>query len=295
MSGRAVKGYLFAVISAVIYGCMPLMAKFIYADGVNPFTLVFLRNAFSVVPLGVLAYFECGSLKIPAKALPKITIMSALGCSITPMLLFSSYNFMPSGVATVIHFAYPALVILGQALFAKQKAQAGNILGVLLCVAGVACFYSPSGEISLAGSGLALASAATFAAYVILLSNFKLGIPKFLFSFYITLASSAISLALCLASGNLALPASILGWGLCILFSLLVSVGAVVLFQQGVFLIGGERVSILSTLEPITGVIVGILIFSEPAGLLAIVGTCLVISASLLIAIIDIKAKRARP
>ena len=51
-------GYLFAIISAVIYGSMPLMAKYIYADGVTPMTLVFLRNALSIVPLGILAYRE---------------------------------------------------------------------------------------------------------------------------------------------------------------------------------------------------------------------------------------------
>jgi len=55
---QTVKGYLFAVLSAVIYGCMPLMAKHIYADGVNPLTLVFLRNLFSLIPLGLLALRE---------------------------------------------------------------------------------------------------------------------------------------------------------------------------------------------------------------------------------------------
>lgn len=27
------KGYLYIILSAVIYGCMPMAAKFIYADG----------------------------------------------------------------------------------------------------------------------------------------------------------------------------------------------------------------------------------------------------------------------
>ena len=30
-----IKGYLYAVMSATIYGLMPMMAKFIYADGVS--------------------------------------------------------------------------------------------------------------------------------------------------------------------------------------------------------------------------------------------------------------------
>lgn len=45
MRKKIVLGYVYALLSAVIYGCMPLMAKLIYADGVNPMTLSFLRNA----------------------------------------------------------------------------------------------------------------------------------------------------------------------------------------------------------------------------------------------------------
>ena len=65
MRSKTIKGCIFAVLSAVIYGCMPLMAKYIYADGVTPFTLVFLRNMFSLIPLGLLAYREQKTFKIP--------------------------------------------------------------------------------------------------------------------------------------------------------------------------------------------------------------------------------------
>ena len=44
MRSEMYKGYIFAILSAVIFGCMPLMAKYIYAEGVTPTTLVFLRN-----------------------------------------------------------------------------------------------------------------------------------------------------------------------------------------------------------------------------------------------------------
>ena len=34
---KLLKGYLFVIVSAVVYGCMPLGAKIIYAEGVNLF------------------------------------------------------------------------------------------------------------------------------------------------------------------------------------------------------------------------------------------------------------------
>lgn len=292
MKYRTIKGYIFAIISAIIFGCMPLMAKHVYADGVNPISLVFLRNFISLIPLAILAYNEQRTLKIPIRLLPSIGIIAILGCCITPILLFSSYNFMASGTATIFHFVYPALVVLCEIIFLKNKARAGNIISVILCVIGICCFYTPGEPLNLMGSSLALLSGITFAAYVVLLSHFgKHHISGFLFCFYVVAISAAAAFIICIVTNSLTLPSSWQGWGLCVLFSLLVSTGAVALFQKSAFLIGSERASILSTLEPITGVVIGIIILGEPFGMNAIIGSGLVIAASLLIAFLDLRNK----
>lgn len=290
MKNQMVKGYTFAILSAVIYGCMPLMAKYVYADGVNPATLVFLRNFFSLIPLGVLAYRQNKTLKIQPSALPQISIISLLGCSITPILLFTSYKFIPSGTATVFHFTYPAMVVIAGLLFLKNRAKVTNIIAVFLCVVGVCMFYTPGAPLNFTGSALALLSGVTFAANVVMLSRFdKKKASGFLFTFYVVVVSSIAMLVYCLVTNSLVLPSSLTGWGLCLLFSLLVTTGAVVLFQESAFLIGGERVSILSTLEPITSVVVGVVVFNEEVGLRVLLGVLLVLSASLLTALYDMK------
>ncbi len=290
MDKNTIKGYVFAVLSAVIYGSMPLMAKNIYADGVNPLSLVFLRNSFSLVPLAVLAYTQKRTLKIPLRLLPKVSIIAFLGCCLTPILLFSSYRFIPSGTATVIHFAYPAFVVLGGILFLREKPQTRNILCVLMCVGGISLFYSPGQPLDPVGSMLSLASAVTFAAYVIILARFDTSeISGFLFAFHNIVISSIVTFVICIVSGSLVLPSTLTGWGLCLLLSLLVTTGAVVLFQQSAFLIGGERVSILSTLEPITSLVIGVIVFNEALGLPVLVGSVMVVAASILTALFDIK------
>ena len=47
-------GYLLVIASAFLFGCMPLMTKFIYTDGVNSLSLVLLRNAISLPVLAIL-------------------------------------------------------------------------------------------------------------------------------------------------------------------------------------------------------------------------------------------------
>lgn len=278
---KAIKGCVFAVLSAIIYGCMPLMAKHIYNDGVNPITLVFLRNVFSLAPLAILAYGEQKTLKIPSSLLPSIGMISLLGCCITPILLFSSYRFIPSGLATVYHYAYPSFVVIAEILFLRKRIRPSGIVSVLLCALGIGMFYTPQQTFNLTGAALALLSAMTFSGYVVLLSHFDAGkISGFLFSFYITLVSSIATFIICIVTDQLALPATRFGWGLCILFSILVTTGAVVLFQKSTFLIGGESASILSTLEPITSVIIGVVVFNEPFGIWVLIGTILVVLAS---------------
>ncbi len=293
MNNKMAKGYIFAIVSAIIYGLMPLMSKYIYADGVNPITLVFLRNLLALPSLLVLVLFKHRTLKIRVKELPKISVLSFFGCCITPILLFSSYNYMATGAATVFHFVYPSLVALAGLIFFRRKLPAGVIISVIMCFVGVCLFYNPSEALSLKGSVLALLSAVTFASYVIILSNTVLESAKgLLLSFYVALISSVITLIMCAVSGTLSLPNTFNGWILCAVFAFMVTTLAVVFFQQSAFMIGGEKTSILSALEPATGVIVGAVVFKEHITPLVAVGSVLVVGASILIAVSDMKKSK---
>ena len=292
MKSNIYKGYIYAILSAVIFGCMPLMAKYIYADGVNPMSLVFLRNLLALPSLAILAWMQSKTLKVPVKSLPSMGIIGIIGCCVTPILLFSSYQYIASGTATVFHFIYPSIVVVAGIVFLKKKAQLGSIISVIICCVGVALFYTPGEPLNPLGSFFALFSGVTFASYVLLLSSFKHEVTGFLFTFYLTVIATAFTFIACIVSGNFVLPGSVSGWLMCLIFALLVTTGAVMLFQQATFLIGGERASILSTLEPTTSVIVGILIFHEAVGIRTIAGSVLVILASLLIAVFDMKSKK---
>lgn len=295
MQNKMVKGYILAIISAVIYGLMPLMAKYIYSDGVNSLTLVFLRNFLALPSLAVLTFAKHRTFKISLKELPKISLISFFGCCITPILLFSSYNYMATGIATVFHFVYPSLVVLIGIVFLKKKVPFSTTISVIMCFIGICLFYNPSAAFSLQGSAYALSSAVTFAIYVTMLSSHKLNtVTGLLLSFYIAVISSIITFLLCIATDSLKLPSTLNGWVLCAIFAFMVTTLAVVFFQQGALIIGGEKTSILSTLEPITGIIVGFVAFNEPVTISIAIGSLLVVGASILTAISDIKNHQKR-
>ncbi len=292
MNSRMLKGYIAAVASAVIYGLMPLMSTYIYKEGVNPITLVALRNLLALPVLAAIALKKEKTLKITKKALPGILSVGVMGMCITPLLLLSSYTFIDSSAATVIHFIYPAFVVVGGMIFLREKATVAGMLSLALCVGGIVFCYDGKEGLNLLGAGLALLSGVTCAIYVLLLATFKYkDIPAATFSFYVCSVGGVLTLISCIVTGNLSLPHTLLGWELCILFALSVTVGAVLLYQQSVFIIGGSRSSILSALEPFTGVLVGIIVLGDDSSIYKILGSALVISASLVIAINDLKAQ----
>ncbi len=289
MNTKTLKGYLYALLSAFIYGATPLAATLIYDDGVTPLTLVFLGNALALPVLAILAFLEHKTLKVAPKALISTTLLAFIGCTFTPILLFTSYQYIATSTASVFHFSYPAIVVLLGIIFLKKKPQLLSLLSVVLCVSGIALFYDPKQSLNLTGTILVFASSVTYATYIVLLSSQKQKITGFLLTFYVALASSIMAFIACVATNNLSLPKSLLGWGLCILFAIASTAGGVALFQRATFLIGGEKASVLATLEPITSVMLGILILHDPAGINILIGSALVIAASLLIAISDMK------
>lgn len=287
------KGYCLVILSAFLFGCMPLITKNIYAQGVNSLSVVFLRNLLSIPVLGALTIAKERTLRVPKKAILPIAAIGLTGCCITPFLLFTSYNFLASGTATVLHFIYPSAVVLASIFFLKKKPHTGSIVSVIICALGIGLFYDPSTPLNPFGALLALVSGITYAAYVVLLSVCNLhGVKGFRLAFYLAVICTVVMTPVFLLSGGITFPTSIIGWLLCFLLAVIINVGAVILFQQGTLLIGGERAAILSTVEPITGVFIGAVAFQEVISARSAIGSVLVIAASVLIAVSDMKAKK---
>lgn len=289
MNKRIIRGYLFVIASAIIFGCMPLMAKHVYADGVNSITLVFLRNLFSLPVLAVLAFIESRSLKISLGTFPKIAIISAIGYVLTPYLLFTSYDHMDSGAATVLHFVYPAAVVLIELICFKKGVGLAGIIGLSLFVCGIPLFYTPGADIGLTGSIISIASGITYAVYIVMISRLKPSNGGFAFCFYLAIFATVTLFIIAVSTGQLSMPKSPLAWILSVVFGFVVNGGAMMFFQRGAYIIGGSRASILSAIEPVTSLVVGALFLSENIGLLAVIGSVLIISAGVVTTVFDKK------
>ena len=292
---RIFRGYLFVILSAILFGCLPLAANIAYDNGLNSLSLVFYRNLFALPILYLPIRLRGEPLRVSRQEFTNILPLSILGFCITPALLFTSYNYLPAGTSTTFHFIYPAMTILGGVVLFRQKVGWGRVFCVLLCSVGILLFYEPGGALDPFGSAIALASGVTYALYIILLDYFRLeSLSRFKLSFYISATCAAVMLVVCLVTGTFRLPGNALCLGVCFLTAFLAGAAANVLFQNGTLIIGGQRASILSTFEPITSIVTGVLIFSDPFTLRSSLGTVCVLAATVLIAVFDMRTQAQR-
>ena len=140
-----VKGFIYLLLSAVYFGFMPLLVKVICADGSTIVGALFLRFALAIIPLYIYLKVRKVPMGVSMEDGKKILCVTVFGYGITALLLYSAYNYMPSGMATVIHFGYPVFVLLGSLIFLRRRVPKLKIVCVGLCMIGIFLSYAGSG------------------------------------------------------------------------------------------------------------------------------------------------------
>lgn len=279
------KGLLATMISAVFFGFIPLFVKTICAGGGNSVSAAFYRFFLSIPVLYIYLKAEGISMRVTRTEFAKIALITIFGYGGTAVLLFSSYNFIPSGMSTTIHFMYPVFTILGCMIFFKEKVSPLKLLCVALCFGGILLFYNGESGGSVLGMALSFLSGVTYAFYTIYLE--KSGLQKMenlKLIFYMNTVAAAMILVMALLTAQFTLRLTPLAWGTAVFFATATSLIGVLGYQIGVKCIGPQNAAILSTFEPITSVIVGVLVYREAFSARTLLGCLCVLSAVVIVA-----------
>lgn len=275
------KGFILVILSAVVFGMIPLIVRSVNDCGSNSIMTSFLRFLLSLLPLYLSVRAKKSNLKITKEEALKILLIAVCGFGGTSVLLFLSYTYIPTGMATTIHFVYPVFVIFGSILFLKQKISPMKLVCVALCFGGILLFYNGGdGALDPLGMLFAFASGITYSFYIVYL-DFS-GLAKMeptRMIFYMNTFSALMVGSLAVATGSFTLDISLKGWILALLLAISVSFLAVRSFQMGVRYIGPQNAAILSTFEPITSLVVGIIVYQEVLTLAGVIGCVLILSS----------------
>lgn len=136
-------GYVFAALAAASYGTNPVFAKPLYADGMNPDSVLLFRYAFGIALLGLLMIWNgwrrhnlSTAFRVSRHSLPQLVILGIL-MALSSLTLFLSYNYMPVGIASTLLFTYPILVAVIMTLVYHEPMSWLVVICLLLATSGV--------------------------------------------------------------------------------------------------------------------------------------------------------------
>nr|WP_278492430.1 DMT family transporter [Methanococcus maripaludis] len=282
-----VKGTAYTIYSSVAFGIMPFLTKFAYDGGANAVTTLMFRFLIAGLILYVFLKFKKISLKISGHNFVEILFYGAFLYALNTVFLYEAYNYIPTGIATTLHFIYPVTVTLLMISIFKENLGINKVLALIFSFLGMYCLLGGNctgfdiyGVLLAAGSGL------VYAGYIVSAGKCKYSkIDSYVTIFYLSILSSVLLFIYGLFTNTLTLNMAFSSYASIGLISIFCTVLALIAFLEGIKLIGPSNTAILSTLEPIVSIILGILLLNEVLSFKIGLGSVLVLISVIIVTI----------
>lgn len=283
---KKLNGLIYALLSGAAFGVMPIFAKIAYNNGLNATTVLSFRFLVAAVILFFYCVIRKESLKINKKQLLLALLIGAVEYTLTTQTLFVSYNYIGVGLATALHFIYPASVCVISFLFYKEKMSKSKIISLIVSCVGVYLLVGLNLQsISIKGVTLALFSGVSYSLTVIGMNAKEIKkLNNTVATFYISLFAGITIFLMGLFTNNLTMvinPQVVMSLGGVSIISTIISM---VLLMKAVKIIGPTTASILATFEPIVSMVMGVLFLGEKLTLFIVIGTILILASVVLLA-----------
>ncbi len=295
---KGVGGYVFAALAAASYGTNPVFAKPLYADGMNPDSVLLFRYAFGIALLGLLMIWNgwrrhnlSTAFRVNRHSLPQLVILGIL-MALSSLTLFLSYNYMPVGIASTLLFTYPILVAVIMTLVYHEPMSWLVVVCLLLATSGVGMLCE-QGETPLntsnlsnspwgvspfmIGALLVLLSSLSYAIYLVGLNKTRVRtIASMPVTFYVLCFGFLLFVWRICFGGVFTLPQHGVMWLNLIALGLLPTVVSLLLTAWAIQRIGSTQTALFGALEPVTAVALGIIFLGESINLREFFGMVLI-------------------
>lgn len=282
---RRINGVFYAMLSAAAFGVMPILAKIAYKGGVNAVTVLAFRFLFAAIMIFPLMIVKKISFEINKKELRDVFIVGGGSYAVGCLTLFLAYNYMSVGLATTMHFIYPIVVTIISVIFFKEKLKKPKIFALILSCIGIYLLVG-GGKENLAPVGVffAIISGIFYSFYIISAGHSSIGkMDVFCATFYLSIASSSILFISAICTGSLVTAIKAQSIVAILGISFISTVIALMAFLKGVKIIGASNAAVLSTLEPIVSLILGVIILKEKLTPIIIFGSILILISVVII------------
>lgn len=281
-------GFIQIILSGICFGFLGYFGKMAYKQNISPGELLSLRYSLSAI---LTALFVLITNPKSLFSLTPFEVISSLLLGIFGYALFSSFYFLAltglsASLTVLLLYTYPVMVVVFSRIFLKEKMGVQGLMALGLVSIGLVGLVWGEWSVSrplflLFGIG----SAFFYALYIMLSRKYLSKTPAIPSSFYVQLGAGLI-LSLMNFSNHPERVLTIIAHHYVLIFSMsiLCSLMAMTLFLAGLQKITSSEASILSTTEPIFGVLIATTLLGETIALVQVAGGALILVGLIVIA-----------
>lgn len=280
-----ITGVAFAIISSATFGLIPLFSIPLLGRGIGSPTILCYRFLLAALAMAVVMLLTHRKFRLELSKLGTVAILSILYAS-TAILLIESYDYIPSGIATTIHFLYPLAVTLTMSWLFGEKTTATTYIAVVVSLVGVGLLAwgnHTEGDFH-KGVTLSLLTVISYAAYIIGIMRSRAStIDSLVLTFYVLVIGAALFFIYALSTTGIEAIHHWSDWRDLVMLALICTVLSDYTLILAIKRIGSTMTSILGSMEPLTAVIVGVVYFGEHFDSSSVAGLILIIIAVVLV------------
>ena len=259
-----------------MFGILPSFQNMAILNGASPEKVLLVCSTVCLTGSFFLCLIKKTDLRITAKEFICYLLSGIFGLFVTDLCLNLAYTKMPVGLVTMIHFTYPTLVCLGSVFLFHDRFSRKKLLAIALSVSGLILLGDPEASYSFIGVIYALISALAYAFNLTMVDRSLIRHHETLKkNLYIFTVSSSMSFLINFRElQTMSFPADQMIW--LILAGGMLMTGSLCL-TRGISLLGSSNAAFISTLEPITSLLVSTFLYHYDLKIRSVFGCILII------------------
>lgn len=284
------RGVVNGIISGVSFGLIPLFSIPVIAAGMDNVSILIYRFLFGSAAMFAILLLRKTNMRVSLSELLRIVLLAIFYIG-TALATLECYKYLSSGIATALVYTDPIWCALIGLAFLGDKFSIKLTSSILLASIGVMMMtgvFSEDGTFSMVGLLWGLVSGLAYGIYLILVPRLKVKrIASLKLTFYVFFIGMWLLIAFSLLiNGGVAEVPDNNCWLNLVLLGLIPTAISNICVTVSLKLIDSTIVAILGAFEPLTAMVVGVVILGEPLGFIGVVGGMLILVA---VAILTIK------
>jgi drug/metabolite transporter (DMT)-like permease len=275
------RGQLEVLLSGVCFGFLGYFGHLVFQKKISPFELLSLRFLISGSAMLLLLYlFTTRIQNYPKGKILNSLLMGIFGYAVFSSCYFIALKGLSASMAVLLLYTYPVFVVLGNLIQDRRSFSSATLILVFVTVIGLTLLVGGDFQVTEWISFLiGLASGLTYAVYILGSSRWLRDADVLVSSAFIQFGAGLALFALGFSEVERVKEVFSLAAPEILALAVLCSIVPITLFQMGVQKLKEWEVSILSTTEPITALVVSVVLLNERISPIQLLGGLLVMSA----------------